>query len=340
MLVTRGTYARQLGGNHRLNTHVELSTQHYTRPSGLVFAQGLGGASGVMAEPNVWAPADWALKAEGEHMWEGSNWLTLVPGFEVYRSAGGELPAYLQPRLCMQLKLDPRTAVGTEISYHLEESEDTYTADARIGYGLRLERALGEIGRLSLAARLNGHRSFADTGLNGVDFNMPDFIIVAGEQSSSRELAVGVEASVGNLLQGRLHAVVGEADGRLMLLALGDRALGGELRELSTEPVQYLVTTLGTTVPATDTDVDLSYRWADGIAASARQGPEAGYARLDLRLRQALPWSTPLASRVDFTLNVRSYLARPVLLATADAGGWAELNPAQHTVTGGVAILF
>jgi hypothetical protein len=340
LLLTRGAYARKLGDTHHLNTRVELTAQNFTRPNGMIYADDLASGRGMLAAPYAWAPASWTLRAAGEHRWEGMGRLSLEPGFDLFTAHGGSLPGLVQPRLGLQLKLDQQTAVGTEITYSLSDATPDTGGEGKLGYGVRLERDLGDIGRVSLAARLNAHRALTQEAHTGRELGPPDFLLLTGEGSSTRELALGLEASLGDVLSGRVQAIVGEADGGLMLVPLGERAMGRGLQELATGSVQYVVTSLGTRLQATETDLDLSYRWADGLTPATAAVGETGYARLDLRLRQALPWSTPLAARVELLLNLRSYLERPLLLAETERGGWSELEPAHHTVTGGVAILF
>ena len=94
----------------------------------------------------------------------------------------------------------------------------------------------------------------------------------------------------------------------------------------------------GTTWRPTDTDVDLSYQWTDGLAPV--ESDDDTYARVDLQVRQDLPFLDLAATRMQLVFNLRNYFARPVLLAQRSPDGLSSLDPANRTISGGVAINF
>ena len=67
---------------------------------------------------------------------------------------------------------------------------------------------------------------------------------------------------------------------------------------------------------------------------------EQAYSRVDLQVRQDLPFLTLASTRMQLVFNLRNYFARPELLADRGADGLTSLDPASRTISGGVAIQF
>jgi hypothetical protein len=251
---------------------------------------------------------------------------------ELGDSASGDL---VRPHLGMTLALSPQLELGSQFAVAFSEG----FGDARqYAYGVSLSADVGGGRQLSLGLRRNGQGDAYLGPYASLNQTTSDFYMLPEGLASTREIVAGFDGTIGVLADGRFQTVVGQADGDLAVAPRSDQSLDRALRYLRARHVRYVVTSLGTTWRPTDTDVDFAYQWTDGLAPD--ESDEDSYARIDLQVRQDLPFLALAATRMQFVFNLRNYFARPQLLAQRSPDGLTSLDPATRTISGGVAINF
>jgi len=311
----RGSYAQQLGANHRLRTDVRVRAQRWSTPNPAFVAVTLP-LRGSILEGRQLDPSSWQLFVSESLVWDLTQPLTIEPGIDLAHgstSAGGP---FLRPRLGALLALG-QSRVRVQTSWLLRDDQEQTVAPledgalwSAIGFQVAFERDVGDA-KVRIEALRNAHMDVDD--VSTAMAAQSEYVLLSTGPVQSRELRLAVQAAEFGGFRGRVGAAFGTADGDLGVLLLSPTGLGPSSPTSANGRVQYASALFGGELSATATDVTVRYQW---IATEDRTLD--GLEHLNVTLDQALPWRGLRGAQLALQLAFSGYLNRPTSTQTAE----------------------
>jgi hypothetical protein len=274
----------------------------------------------------------------------------ISPSLNYYLTNGDFRESLIVPEIALKYHVGKNATLMSSVSRRYMDlfSESRLTdgeRDRKTAYGAGFEGKIGSQTALKFEAEFNELDAslFGDNPDHERTIGGPDIVALRmGGDTDSREIIVTVERKFPEWAVASFRSSYGQAKGELRFVPILDSYLWSSYPDhgKGENNFRYVLASIQTFIPKTETDVVVFYKWLQDIAEKdSRFALSKDYYRLDLQVEQSLPFLRFANAEWKLLFSVRNLLGNSVFdfFAMPELPG---LDASRREFSSGIAVSF